>query len=211
MTGRHFAAVSLKVVDVNLEAVPEPWKSQMQNRGISSIRDLSRKSGLSVETVRKTVYGLRRSTPPTVAALAEALGLPEARVNNWIGYKGTDTNEPYTPPVESSRLNQRQRTALDELIRSMTARVGESNDSPMNRAEGNSAISEDDGLGSFGGRARGDLDHESINDGTGDNVHRLHPDLETMAAYDTGKESEKQRMLREEAEREQESQDPDDY
>lgn len=142
MTGRHFAAVSLKVVDVNLEAVPEPWKSQMQNRGISSIRDLSRKSGLSVETVRKTVYGLRRSTPPTVAALAEALGLPEARVNNWIGYKGTDTNEPYTPPVESSRLNQRQRTALDELIRSMTARVGESNDSPMNHAEGNSAPGE---------------------------------------------------------------------
>lgn len=46
----------------------------------------------------------------------------------------------------------------------------------------------DDGLGSFGGRAQGDLlDHRTINDGTGDNVLQLRgPKLEASRTRDNG-------------------------
>ncbi|MGW9825105.1 hypothetical protein ACUXNS_000089 [Brevibacterium pityocampae] len=72
-----------------------------------------------------------------MAGLADALGIEASQVNRWVGYEGTDSNSPYQPPVESSRLNQRQRRALDELIRSMTLKAGESgatSTSPMNQA-----------------------------------------------------------------------------
>lgn len=101
---------------------------------------------------------------------------------------------------------------LGEQVAELAQKAGDGSErsaTPMNQAGGNPAP--DDGIGAFGHRDRGDLDHESINDGTGDNVHRIHPDLETMAAYDTGTETEKERQLREEAERQDESQDPDDH
>lgn len=118
---RQSLAPCAKVVDVNLEKVPEPWRTQMQQKGISSIRDFSRKSGVSVETVRQAVYGTRRSSPATAQALADALGVEVAHVNEWLGYGRSDTSAPYEPPAEASRLTTRQRSALDELIRSMTA------------------------------------------------------------------------------------------
>lgn len=122
--------------------------------------------------------------------------------------------EPFTPDPSADRLTQQQRAVLNDLIRVMAAGNTEEGDgdaeaTPPTRAAGSAA--NDDGLGAFGHRDRGDLDHESINDGAGDNVHRLRPDLDTMAAYRTGKETEKQRLLREEAEREDESQDPEDW
>lgn len=159
----------------------------MRSRGIASLRDLARKSGVSVETTRQAVKGLRVPTPPTVAGLADALGIEASQVNRWVGYEGTDSNSPYQPPVESSRLNQRQRRALDELIRSMTLKAGESgatSTSPMNQAGDDAdevtqanrgrlehgqqpvpVLAEErrrrDKGPAFGNRGLGDLDHEN--------------------------------------------------
>lgn len=150
----------------------------------------------------------------TVEALAYALRVPEAELRELAGLP--QHHGKFEPAPEADTLTRQQRDAVNEVIRLFAAGnqgAGDGSErsaTPTKRA-GVSPAPADDGLGSFGGRARGDLDHESVNDGAGDNVHRLHPDLENMAAYRTGKETEKQRLLREEAERENESQDPDDW
>lgn len=188
---------------------------------------IAAKHGLTLTyTTFDNIYsGKYMSTPKreTVDALAVLASVPKE-----TAYKVAGLPIPQAPfaeqlPPDVDTLDADQRRVLIEMARVLVKqnrqihdleKAGEGNagsPAPMNDAEGNSAISEDDGLGSFGGRARGDLDHESVNDGAGDNVHQLRPDFENMAAYRTGKESEKQRMLRKEAEREQESQDPDDW
>ena len=50
---------------------------------------------------------------------------------------------------------------------------GDGKATPHTDAGGTPATGADDGLGAFGGRARGDLDHESINDGADDNIRQL--------------------------------------
>lgn len=182
--------------------------------GNPSLNQWSKESGVHTTTISNFING-RKSRPANVAKMAKALGVNQAAVYGMVGRN----LHPWSPPSGTERLNTRQREALNELILSFIGEPAEEDGdgnvdrdpTSMNQAGGNPAISEDDGLGSFGGRARGDLDHESVNDGAGDNVHRLHPDLDNMAAYRTGKETEKQRLLREEAERENESQDPDDW
>ena len=196
--------------------VPEPWKTLMDQHSISSIRQLSQKSGVSAPAISRLMHREGRQEDDTIVRVATTLGMDLDKAYGLAGVTAPEA-KPYTPPAEAHRLNERQRKAIDELIRATVADLqeqeagdgSERSATPMNQAGGNPAP--DDGIGAFGHRDRGDLDHESVNDGAGDNVHPLRPDFENMAAYDTGKESEKQRMLREEAEREQESQDPDDY
>lgn len=69
----------------------------------------------------------------------------------------------------------------------------------------------DDGLGAFGHRDRGDLDHETVNDGGGENVHELFtppPPANKTAAYRTrSRDKEEEERSRQRGE---ESQDPDD-
>lgn len=97
---------------------PEPWFTAMEQRGISSIRDLSRKSGVAVETVRRLVQGSRKAPrDETLRAVAGALGLPLATISAWAGAAASDIERPYTPPAEANRLTLRQREAVDELIR----------------------------------------------------------------------------------------------
>lgn len=138
LKGGHLTPSPMRVVDVSRQT-PEPWRSEMENRGIASLRDFARKSGLSVETIRKTVYGLRTPTPDTAKTIARTLGVPLTRVNEWIGFPNADVDVPYDPPAEATRLDRRQRKALDELIRSMvtTTKAGGDHDqnssAPMNK------------------------------------------------------------------------------
>lgn len=104
------------------DPIPEPWRAAMEQRGITSIRDLSRKSGVAVETVRRLVQGSRKAPKDdTVRAVAEALGVRLGVVSEWVGVAASDTDQPYRPPAEASRLTLHQRTVVDELIRLLVA------------------------------------------------------------------------------------------
>lgn len=152
----------------------------------------------------------------TVEALAYALRVPEAELRTLAGLPRQHGK--FEPAPEADTLTAPQRAAVNEVIRQLAeanTRAGDGSEhsaTPMNRAGGKPAISEDDGLGSFGGRARGDLDHESKNDGAGDNVHELFtppPEREDTAAYDAPNRGKQQKE--ESEKRGEESQDPEDW
>ena len=126
----------------------------------------------------------------TLTAFARVLDVPVSDLKDAAAFTG---REPFRPDPSSDRLTAPQRAAVNEVIRQLAeantrAGDGDGKATPMNQAGGKPAISDDDGLGSFGGRARGDLDHESVNDGAGDNVHELFtppPPASETAAWET--------------------------
>ena len=80
-----------------------------------------------------------------------------------------------------------KRILLAAITAMKEAGDGDGKATPHTDAGGTPVTGEDDGIGAFGGRARGDLDHESINDGSGDNVRRLRgPTLGASAAQHEG-------------------------
>lgn len=54
----------------------------------------------------------------TLVALSKVLRVPLGRLRTAAALPSEET-EPYRPPAESSRLNRRQRRAIDEIIRAM--------------------------------------------------------------------------------------------
>lgn len=199
---------------MTVSRLAERLKELLNARGLTQAEVVRRSEGID-KYVSKGTVSTYLSNPPlkpkrqVIEAFAEILDVPVSDLEEAATFTG---REPFVPDPSADRLTPPQRAVLNELIRVMTdanEKGGEGNagdPAPMNPAGGSPAP--DDGIGAFGHRDRGDLDHENINDGAGDNVHQLHPDL---AAYDTGTETEKERQLREEAERQDESQDPDDH
>lgn len=59
-----------------------------------------------------------RPDEPTLQALAAALDVPLVTLREAADLPSEQT-EPYVPPAEASRLNRRQRKAVDEIIRAM--------------------------------------------------------------------------------------------
>lgn len=100
----------------------------MSHGARSSMRQLAERSGMSVETVRKMVYGERVPEDETVNAVADALGVDRVTVAAWAQQTRTVT-EPWSPPAESDRLSQGERAALDQLIRAIVQRT--SDDPPI--------------------------------------------------------------------------------
>ena len=189
--------------------------------GISTrkMSELAQANGYRLSNYSATVYtnGSHPATadPATLAALAFVLRLPLDEVRRLAGLP-SDLGE-FEPDESANLLTRPQRAAVNEIIRQFAeanTRAGDGSErsaTPMNQAGGTPAISEDDGLGSFGGRARGDLDHESVNDGAGDHVHELFtppPPASETAAWETenrGRKTRKQQDDDAEA-----SQDPGD-
>lgn len=190
--------------------------------GISTrkMSELAQANGYRLSNYSATVYtnGSHPATadPATLAALAFVLRLPLDEVRRLAGLP-SDLGE-FEPDESANLLTRPQRAAVNEIIRQFAeanTRAGDGSErsaTPMNQAGGKPAISDDDGLGSFGGRARGDLDHESVNDGAGDNVHELFtppPEREDTAAYDAPNRGKQQKE--ESEKRGEESQDPEDW
>lgn len=96
----------------------QPWKGAGQPGG-TSLREVARKSGVSVETVRLVLRGERRPTVPTAQRLAAYFGVDVATIDRWAGIGGTDAANPYKAPDEAHRLTVRQRRAVDEIIMAM--------------------------------------------------------------------------------------------
>lgn len=64
--------------------------------------------------------GNAKPKPATVAKIADALRIDVRELSRWIG-QTREVAKPYTPPSEADLLDQRERDALDEIIRVMAA------------------------------------------------------------------------------------------
>ena len=89
---------------------------------------------------RQTAWGFlrgRHATKPdeeTLIALADVLRIPITKVRTAAGMPPGE-NEPWTPPIESARLNRRQRAALEDFIRATVDDPAESaQPTPLRRA-----------------------------------------------------------------------------
>lgn len=96
--------------------VPIRWQQAMDESGLTSCRKLAIAADLSVETVRSAILGRRRSVAPaTTAELLEHYVCPRSSsVDTWGWVGGTSVT--YTP-AETSPPAQRERDAVDEIIR----------------------------------------------------------------------------------------------
>lgn len=148
-----------------------------------------------------------------LSAFAAAFRVDVNRIREAAGQSAT--NDRFELPAEADTLDPDERRAITELVRVMARqkKAGEGNadsPTPMNQAGGKPATGEDDGLGAFGHRDRGDLDHENINDGNGDNVYSLvpPPPASDTAAYRAPNRGKKQKDKQDEDA--EGSQDPDD-
>lgn len=89
-----------------------------------SARSLARKARelkftLNHDTAARYLRGDHgRPDEDTLMALSEVLDVPLADLRTAAELP-SEVTEPYRPPPESSRLNRRQRRAVDEIIRAM--------------------------------------------------------------------------------------------
>lgn len=83
------------------------------------LAEIAHQAGIEVShaTLNRIRNGTYKSMPSdsTIRAIAHLAGVPEIRA--FIAAGATPPESSYTPPVEAERLDQRQRKALDELIR----------------------------------------------------------------------------------------------
>lgn len=202
--GVALPATRLDSWTVSIE-LPKSLERAMRNAGLvdprsdnPSLNQWSKESGVHTSTISSFLTG-RKSRPANVQKMADALEVSPTDLYSMVGRELS----PWSPPSGTEKLNTRQRHALNELILAFTdedpaEKAGEGNaDSPTPISDSDKplAVDQDDGLGAFGGRARGDLDHEDLNDGNGDNVYSLvpPPPASDTAAYRAPNRGKKQK------------------
>jgi transcriptional regulator with XRE-family HTH domain len=90
----------------------------MEAAGMYSFRDLSQKTGIGTSTVTGLIFGDRRSSEPTLQAVADALRLPVTTIRSWaLAALGEQT--PFVLPAEASQLTRREREAVLSVVRAM--------------------------------------------------------------------------------------------
>jgi len=115
-----------------MQSLPEGWSARRVARE-------AQQQGLTLKESTATAYfGSRHGKPsePVLSALAQVLGVPIEKLRTAAGLPAGE-HLPYTPPVEAARLSQRQRAAIDELIRAVvgavqTSRTDEVPQAPIN-------------------------------------------------------------------------------
>lgn len=131
--------------------IPEPWRSRLIERQFTdprysddrpSLSRLANAMDMHTSTVASAIYGRRRASEETVAGLVKHLGEDVAA---WLDRTAP---RPWTPPAESALLTDRQRKAVEELIKSMTERQEQANGSqaqgtPITHAAGSAAHEHD--------------------------------------------------------------------
>lgn len=106
--------------------------------GNPSFNQLAKRVGVSSSTVNAIV--MRKQTPraATIQKIADALGLDVRIVSDWVGQKRTERG-PYTPPAEADLLTDRQRKAVDEIIRAIVAERASTDDGHDDQQDGERA------------------------------------------------------------------------
>ena len=100
--------------------LPELWDKILEGKGISSLRHLARVTNLSPATLSRAVHGDSEPSDDTVRTVADALGLELPAAYKLFGDDSPEAAQ-YVPPAEANRLTTRQRRAIDDLIRAITA------------------------------------------------------------------------------------------
>lgn len=132
---------------VTVSRLSERLRELSRAKGISQAQIADRASELGYSLGKGAIsryfngkHGERPSNG-TLTAFAKVFDVPVSDLIEAATFTG---REPFAPDPSADRLTPPQRAVLNELIRVMTdanEKVGESDDSPMNRAEGNSADS----------------------------------------------------------------------
>ena len=109
-----------------------------------SYNQLARAIGVPQSTVSAIVSGKsRRPKPENIQRIADALGIDVRTVSGWVGEQRTE-RAPYSPPAEADLLTDRQRRAVDEIIRAIVAERAssghvEQNDALADRSQSDGA------------------------------------------------------------------------
>jgi len=78
--------------------IPEAWFTLMQRKGLSSVRALAMKAGLSHVTVNRMVFNDPfYATEESIQAVADALSVDYATIYRLVG-RSVKHAEPWTPP-----------------------------------------------------------------------------------------------------------------
>ena len=101
--------------------IPEAWRVLMDRRGISSIRQLAMRAGVSHVTANRLVYSDPFFTSEeNIQKIADALGTEYDMIYRLAG-RTANHAEKYAPPASSSRLTQAQRKVVDQVIEMMVS------------------------------------------------------------------------------------------
>lgn len=101
------------------DPLPEPWRSELEIKGISSKRGLATKAGISPQTAKRLIDGEGSPSHATVAAVADALfDGDRERVWRLAGFDRQDHGD-WTLPPEASLLDPDQRAAVLAVVRAM--------------------------------------------------------------------------------------------
>lgn len=105
--------------------VPEPWATAMRKAGVVDKRwgnpswsELGRRVEAHASTLTAMADGTRRTSPETIAKVAEVLNLTPEVIVGWLGRRAA-VGDLYDPPEESRLLSPEERDALTGLIRAM--------------------------------------------------------------------------------------------
>jgi transcriptional regulator with XRE-family HTH domain len=107
--------------------LPYRWAERLIARGFTdrrtdhqyarpSLGALSDATGVHQTTLKSAITGARNPSVETVRRLMKALG------DDVAGWLGQDRVVEWIPPAEASLLTDRQRKAVEEIIRAMTER-----------------------------------------------------------------------------------------
>lgn len=144
-------------------SIPQPWMDLMTPRGLTSIRRLAERAGLSHTAVNDVVHGdAKKPAHETLAGIADALDVPLADVYELAG-RSEPRAAAWTPPAEANLLTIRQRRAIEDLIRSIVLSEAEERDgsgsaAPKTQAGGDPAGTQHD---PHTQSAMGEQDHEA--------------------------------------------------
>lgn len=101
------------------DPLPEPWRSELEIKGIHSKRGLATKAGISPQTAKRLIDGEGSPSHATVAAVADAIfGGNRDRVWELAGFERQDHGDWSLPP-EASLLDPEQRAAVLAVVRAM--------------------------------------------------------------------------------------------
>ena len=110
----------------------------------ASRREIARKTGVAPETINRIMRGEGDPDSDTVEKIAHALKINVQKARASVA-KPRGEKTPYQPPTEANLLDDRQRRAVDELIRSIVAAKGSRHGveaTPQPRTPGEAAESE---------------------------------------------------------------------
>ena len=117
-----------KVCPVSRDELPEPWRTALERKGISSKRGLATKAGISPQTAKRLIDGMGNPSAETVAAVADAVFNGD-RTYVWeLAGQSRQDFGPWDLPPEASQLDPEQRAAVLAVVRAMLpaeARGGE--------------------------------------------------------------------------------------